>query len=59
MGEKALAWREMRNVGRKGKMKRSFDELILDMLNLTIRRMGFYLWVTFLQVTGKKERVKV
>lgn len=46
---------EMRNFGRKGKNERSFDELILDMLNLTIRKMGSYLWVIFLQVTGNKK----
>lgn len=44
---------------KEGGNERSFDELILDMLNLTIRKMDSYLWVIFLQVTRNKERVKV
>lgn len=50
---------ERNEKGKKGKMKSSFDELIFNMVNLTIRKMDSYLWVIFLQVTGKKERVKV
>lgn len=30
-----------------------------DMLNLRIRKMDMYSWLTFLQVTRKKERVMV